>query len=126
MNDNVNNPSHYTSGKIEVIDFIEDKKLNFNKGNAIKYVSRAGLKDKLKEVEDLEKAIWYLKREITILKGVNSPQLEVNEVKKTICTSTLCPKVDECKRVVLNNSSVNIYQNFEYTCNANSGFNMFL
>ena len=62
--DKVNNPSHYTSGKIEVIDFIEDQKFNYHRGNAIKYICRAGKKDKSKEVEDLEKAIWYLQREI--------------------------------------------------------------
>ena len=55
--DKVNNPSHYTSGKIEVIDFIEDQKFNYHRGNAIKYICRAGKKDKSKEVEDLEKAI---------------------------------------------------------------------
>lgn len=64
MNDNVNHPSHYTDGKIEVIDYIEDKKLGYNLGNAIKYISRAGKKDPDKYVEDLEKAKWYLKREI--------------------------------------------------------------
>ena len=67
--DAVNHPSHYTDGKIEVIDYIEDKKLNFNLGNAIKYISRAGKKDKSKEVEDLEKAVFYINREINRLKG---------------------------------------------------------
>lgn len=62
--DKVNHPSHYTSGKIEVIDFIEDQNFNYHRGNAIKYICRAGKKDKSKEVEDLEKAIWYLNREI--------------------------------------------------------------
>ena len=66
--DNVNSPSHYTDGKIEVIDFIEDKKLNYHRGNAIKYISRAGKKDKNKEIEDLQKAVWYLNREINRLK----------------------------------------------------------
>lgn len=65
----VNHPSHYNNGKIEVIDFIEDKNLNFHRGNAIKYISRAGLKNKDTEIEDLEKAIWYLQREITRIKG---------------------------------------------------------
>ena len=55
--DKVNYPSHYTSGKIEVRDFIEDQKFNYHRGNAIKYICRAGKKDKSKEVEDLEKAI---------------------------------------------------------------------
>jgi hypothetical protein len=63
-NENINHPSHYTDGKIEVIDFIEDKKLNFNLGNVVKYVARAGKKDKSKELEDLKKAFWYLEREI--------------------------------------------------------------
>ena len=74
-NDNVSNPSHYTDGKIEVIDFIEDKKLGFNLGNVIKYVSRAGKKksnNPNKHVEDLEKAKWYLDREIKLLKKKNS------------------------------------------------------
>lgn len=62
--DNVNSPSHYTDGKIEVIEYIEDKKLGFCLGNAIKYISRAGKKYKDKEVEDINKAIWYLKRYI--------------------------------------------------------------
>ena len=58
-NDNVNHPSHYTDGNIEVMDFIEDKQLNFARGNVIKYVSRAGKKDPNKELEDLKKAMWY-------------------------------------------------------------------
>lgn len=66
-NDAVHKPAHYTDGKIEVIDFIEDKKLNYHRGNAVKYISRAGKKDKNKEVEDLQKAVWYLNREITRL-----------------------------------------------------------
>ena len=60
----INHPPHYADGKIEVIDFIEDKKLNFNLGNVVKYVARAGKKDKSKELEDLQKALWYLEREI--------------------------------------------------------------
>lgn len=63
-NDPVNHPSHYTDGKIEVIDFIEDKKLNFHLANAVKYISRAGKKDPSKEIEDLKKARWYLDRYI--------------------------------------------------------------
>lgn len=62
--DLVNKPKHYTDGKIEVIDFIEDKKLNFPLGNAVKYIARAGKKDPLKYKEDLQKAVWYLQHEI--------------------------------------------------------------
>ena len=60
----VDHPSHYNDGSIEVIDYIEDKNLGFCLGNAIKYISRAGKKYKDKEVEDLEKAIWYINRRI--------------------------------------------------------------
>lgn len=66
--DVINHPDHYTDGKIEVIDFIEDKQLNFNRGNVVKYVSRAGKKSPEKEIEDLEKALWYIKRELSTMK----------------------------------------------------------
>jgi hypothetical protein len=66
--DTVNHPAHYTDGKIEVSDFIVDKGLNFCCGNVVKYVARAGKKDPAKHVEDLEKGLWYLKREIQRLK----------------------------------------------------------
>ena len=69
-NDVVNRPAHYTDGKIEVIEFIEDKKLGFCLGNAIKYIARAGKKDPNKEVEDLKKAEWYIKRRIKELEEV--------------------------------------------------------
>ena len=68
MGDMINHPSHYTDGKIEVIEFIEDKNLNYQKGNAIKYICRAGKKDPQKEIEDLQKAVWYINREIRNLK----------------------------------------------------------
>jgi len=62
--DVVNHPSHYTSGSIEVIDFIEDQKLPYHLGNAMKYICRAGKKDPEKTAEDLKKAVWYLNRYI--------------------------------------------------------------
>lgn len=62
--DAVNHPSHYTDGRIEVIDYIEDKELGYHLGNAVKYISRAGKKDPAKYIEDLKKAVWYLNREI--------------------------------------------------------------
>ena len=64
MSDAVNHPSHYTDGNIEVIEYIEDKKLDYCLGNAVKYISRAGKKDPAKEIEDLRKADWYIKRRI--------------------------------------------------------------
>lgn len=71
-NDPVNRPSHYTDGKIEVIEFIEDKKLGFCLGNAVKYISRAGKKDPTKEIEDLNKAKWYIERRIKELEEARS------------------------------------------------------
>lgn len=66
--DEVNRPAHYTSGRIEVIDFIEDQKLGYHLGNVVKYVARAGKKDPSKRKQDLEKAAWYLNREIQNIK----------------------------------------------------------
>lgn len=60
--DDINHPSHYTQGDIEVIDYIEDKKLGYLLGNVVKYVSRAGHKDDA--IKDLKKSRWYLNREI--------------------------------------------------------------
>jgi len=60
--DKVNHPSHYTLGGIEVIDAIESWELGFHLGNVVKYIARAGKKDKETELEDLRKAEWYLER----------------------------------------------------------------
>lgn len=62
MKDSIDHPSHYNTGHIEVIEAIEDWRLGFHLGNAIKYIARAGKKDPLKLIEDLEKAQWYLAR----------------------------------------------------------------
>jgi hypothetical protein len=64
--DPVNRPAHYTAGGIETIDFIEAKKLNYNIGNVVKYLTRADHKGN--KLEDLRKAQWYLTREINSLK----------------------------------------------------------
>ena len=60
--DPVNHPAHYKTGGIETIDFIEAKELNYNMGNAVKYISRA--EHKGNKQQDLAKAIWYLNREL--------------------------------------------------------------
>lgn len=61
--DPVECPSHYIEGRAyEPIDVIEDWKLDFCLGNAVKYISRAGRKND--EVEDLKKALWYIQRRI--------------------------------------------------------------
>ena len=64
--DLVNQPPHYKVGGIETIDFIEAKKLNYNLGNVVKYLTRADHKGS--KLEDLRKAQWYLTREINTLK----------------------------------------------------------
>lgn len=67
--DNINHPAHYTIGKVEVIDYIQDKMTpemfeGFCVGNAMKYLSRYRLKGGL---EDLKKAEWYLNRLIKMM-----------------------------------------------------------
>lgn len=69
MSDPVNHPDHYKwhpSG-VECIRITEH--FNFNVGNAIKYLWRAGWKDSNTHIEDLEKAIWYIQNEIGLLKA---------------------------------------------------------
>ena len=56
------NPDHYRRFPVEVIELAEH--LNYCRGNVIKYIARAGVKDPATEVEDLRKAVWYLEREI--------------------------------------------------------------
>ena len=69
--DNVNHPQHYTSDPsgIECIQITRHR--NFNIGNAIKYLWRAGLKDEGKHIEDLKKAVFYINDEIKRLGGDN-------------------------------------------------------
>lgn len=83
-NDNVNYPSHYTDGKYEVLDFIEERKLNFSIGNAVKYIARAGKKDPNKEIEDLSKARFYVNREIKRLEKLNVIDYRPNYIDRKI------------------------------------------
>ena len=76
-NDAVKKPSHYVEGrKFEPKDVIRDWGLNFNLGNAVKYLARAGRKDDI--VQDLKKAQEYIQFEIDAIvaerKKVNPPQ----------------------------------------------------
>ena len=64
--DMVNHPPHYTFGKFEVIDVIEDWDLGFHLSNAIKYLARAGRKGG-DVTQDLRKAVWYIERKISKL-----------------------------------------------------------
>ena len=60
--DPINHPSHYTYGKIEAIEVINDWKLTYCLGNAVAYICRAPHKGQ--QIMDLKKAAWFLKREI--------------------------------------------------------------
>lgn len=73
------NPSYYKDHSIEPIVAIEAWGLDFCLGNAVKYISRAGKKSKEKEIEDLQKAIWYIQRRTYQLGA--KPQHVINDVK---------------------------------------------
>jgi len=67
INDGViNHPEYYNTGKYEVISVIEDWELGFHLGNAVKYIARAGRKNRDEYIKDLEKAVWYINRLITL------------------------------------------------------------
>ena len=73
----VNHPAHYRKDTgFEAIDVIEAWGLNFNLGNVVKYIGRNGKKDPDKYIEDLEKARWYLDREIKTRKQALDSHLE--------------------------------------------------
>ena len=63
----IDHPKHYNRGKFEAIDIIEALEMNFNLGNAQKYLFRAGHKDDI--IQDLKKALWYLDREVQRLEN---------------------------------------------------------
>lgn len=60
---------HYKTNSIDIIDFCKLYDLNFNKGNILKYICRAGKKENESEIKDLKKALDYLNREIKYLEN---------------------------------------------------------
>ena len=73
VDDPVNHPSHYTFGKYEVIDVLEDWQLDYHLASVVKYVARAGRKGgQEKKKEDLEKARFYLNRAIARCEDKNA------------------------------------------------------
>ena len=68
--DPVNNPKHYTTHPSGVECIQITRHMNFNRGNAVKYIWRCG--DKGKPIEDLQKAVWYLQDEIKRIEDENS------------------------------------------------------
>lgn len=100
MTDNINHPAHYTAYRgIEVIDLTEQ--LNFNRGNAVKYIARAGLKDPEKTVEDLQKARWYIDREI------NRVSTERDEAAKAKEFSEVLDEMTEYTKKLMSDSEMN-------------------
>ena len=66
---------HYeATGDYDVIDFVQDYKLNFNRGNVVKYIARAGKKDD--ELQDLMKAKDYIEREIQYVRDLRNKQVQ--------------------------------------------------
>ncbi len=76
ITDDVNHPAHYTRGKFEVIDVIEDWNLGFHLGNVVKYIARADHKGN--KIKDLQKAAFYLKREIARLEKLMKTEITAN------------------------------------------------
>ncbi len=95
--DPVNSPSHYTVGGIETRDFIAAKNLNWDRGSAVKYIVRAGLKDPAKEAEDIEKAISCLKHDLARLHG--QPKLPTPVYSCTFPTDPVSVGLRELERV---------------------------
>lgn len=95
MNDNITHPKHYTShpSGVECIEIT--RHYNYNIGNAIKYLWRAGIKkepgksDKEKEIEDLQKAVWYIQDYINTLQQEN---LSLNKNNHNCSCNCKCKK----------------------------------
>lgn len=85
MNNKINHPIYYNSGKIETINIISDQGWaeGFCLGNAIKYITRAGKKNTFTKIEDLEKAKWYLSYYIDFLKNEDTMIIDFNDEDKT-------------------------------------------
>lgn len=79
MTEAVNHPAHYggADNPYEAIKVIDAWQLNFNLGNAVKYISRAGKKDAI--LQDLRKARWYLDREVQTQEAAGQPVGELRE-----------------------------------------------
>lgn len=85
MSSNVDHPDHYggADNPYEAIKVIEAWDLDFHLGNTVKYISRAGKKDPAKELEDLQKAAWYLQRKIdqlSVIMTINVGAIQANHL----------------------------------------------
>jgi Tfp pilus assembly protein PilF len=90
MSDLVNHPEHYRSqGGLEAINVIESFSLNFHLGNAVKYILRAGKKDN--EIQDLRKAMWYLKRQLNTLEQLYGKEIHSRSDQEARCFASYPP-----------------------------------
>lgn len=95
--DAVNHPGYYNQYQgIEIIDLVEQ--MNFNKGNAVKYITRAGLKNPETEIQDLEKAAFYLQREIQRLQGDESRFYRKETARDDVVAQPLPEHCPTCKK----------------------------
>lgn len=95
-NDEVNHPAHYTAYEgLEVIQLTEQ--MNFNRGNAVKYIARAGLKSYDTEILDLKKALWYIHREINRVETKHRIAAD-NEALDSLRAKLMAPtdELEEC------------------------------
>lgn len=82
--DPINAPSYYRPGEpYETILVIEAWDLNFRIGSCISYISRAGRKEDNSKLTDYEKALWFLKREITVLKAAEKETANATPPERT-------------------------------------------
>lgn len=92
--EDINHPKHYggEDNPYEVIKVIEAWKLNFNLGNAVKYIARRGLKMGESPATALQKAVFYLQREVDTIVGMKEPgkqDLEMFVIKNEKLFDTL-------------------------------------
>jgi len=76
--DKINHPDHYNQG-IEVTDFVSSWKMDWFRGNIIKYIVRAPYKGAY--LEDLKKALWYL---TDLIRRIECKLIDVKEVEKHV------------------------------------------
>ena len=97
-NDEVNHPAHYTAYEgLEVIQLTEQ--MNFNRGNAVKYIARAGLKSYDTEIQDLKKALWYIQREINRMEAklrTAGENAALDALKAKLMAAPQPEECDEC------------------------------
>lgn len=99
MTDKINHPDHYTVGGIECIDYLKAKFskeefIGFLKGNALKYITRAGHKES--EIKDIQKALWYInKLENLLTLDADFSDEKLEHTEKSKCSIKGCSEVSD-------------------------------